>query len=123
MLLGFEPEIIDKDKSESKYKADITRVVDRILIHCSIVGGTYENSFKSDVIYSFVPNNSPGSKLDIQPFYPIYLPLKETMIRKIRIKITDQNARPIDLNDQHVDYLLNIRPLVSLLVSSLILSK
>ena len=112
-LLGFEPGIIDKDKCESKYKADITRGVDRILIHCSIVGGTYENSFESDVIYSFVPNNSPGSMLDIQPFHPIYLPLKETMIRKIRMKITDQNTRPIDLNNQHVDYLLNIRPMVS----------
>ncbi len=108
-VFGFEPQIVNQPRIESKYKADITRGVDRVLIHCSIVGGTYENSFESDVVYSFVPNVSPGSILDIQPFHPIYLPLKETTIRKIRMMITDQNDRPIDLNGQHVDYLLNIR--------------
>ena len=107
-MFGFKPEIIEKDKSESKFKADITREVDRILIHCSIVGGSYENSFESDVIYSFVPNDSPGSILNIQPFHPIYLPLIEEIIRKIRMRITDQNDRPIDLNGQHIDYLLNV---------------
>lgn len=108
-MFGFEPEIIDQPKSESKYKADITRGVDRVLIHCSIVGGTYENSYESDVIYSFVPNVDPGSMLDIQPFHPIYLPLKDLTIRKIRMILTDQNDRPIDLNGEHVDYLLNIK--------------
>ena len=108
-MFGFEPKEFYEPKSESTYKADITRGVDRVLIHCSIVGGSYENSFESDVIYSFVPNVSPGSILDIQPFHPIYLPLKDNVIRKIRVRITDQNDRLIDLNGQHVDYLLNIR--------------
>ena len=108
-IFGFEPQIINQSKAESKFKADITRGVDRILIHCSIVGGTYENTFESDVIYSFVPNVTPGSILDIQPFHPIYLPLKEVTIRKIRMRITDQNDRPIDLNGQNLDYLLNIK--------------
>ncbi len=82
--------------------------MDRVLIHCSIVGGTYENTFESDVIYSFVPNVAPGSILDIQPFHPIYLPLEEITIRKIRMRVTDQNDRYIDLNGQNLDYLLNI---------------
>ena len=51
---------------------------------------------------------SPGSILNIQPFHPIYHPLKDEIVRKIRMRITDQNDRPIDLNGQHVDYLLNI---------------
>ncbi len=51
-IFGFEPQIINQPRTESKYKADITRGVDRVLIHCSIVGGTYENSFESDVIYT-----------------------------------------------------------------------
>jgi hypothetical protein len=108
-IFGFEPQTINQPKAESKFKADITRGVDRVLIHCSIVGGTYENTFESDVIYSFVPNVAPGSILDIQPFHPIYLPLKETTIRKIRMRVTDQNDRLIDLNGQNLDYLLNIK--------------
>lgn len=107
-IFGFEPQIIDNSQ-ESKRKSDITRGVDRILIHCSIVGGSYENSFESDVIYSFVPNDSPGSILNIQPFHPIYLPLKEEIVRKIRMRLTDQDDRPIDLNEQNVDYLLEIK--------------
>ncbi len=78
--------------------------MDRVLIHFSIVGGTYENTFESDVI-----NVPPGSILDIQLFHPIYLPLKEKTIRKIRLKITDQSDRLIDLNGQNLDCLLNIR--------------
>jgi hypothetical protein len=110
-IFGFESEIINQSKAESKFKADIIRGVDRVLTDCSIVRGTYENTFKSDVIYSFVSNVPPGSVLDIQPFHPIYLPLKEKTIRKIRMRVTDQNDRPIDLNGQNLDYLLNIRSL------------
>ncbi len=58
-IFGFEPQIINQSKAESKFKADITRGVDRVLIHCSIVGGTYENTIESDVIYSFIPNVAP----------------------------------------------------------------
>jgi hypothetical protein len=108
-IFGFEPQIIDQPKSESKFKADVTRSVDRVLIHCSIVGGTYENTFESDVIYSFVLNVTPGSILNILPFHPIYLPLKDITIRKIRMRVTDQNDRFIDLNGQNLDYLLNIK--------------
>jgi hypothetical protein len=65
-IFGFEPQIIDQSKAESKLKADILRGVDRVLIPCSIVDATYENTFESDVIYSFVPNVAPSSILDIQ---------------------------------------------------------
>ncbi len=32
-IFGFEPEIINQSKTESKFEADITRGVDRVLIH------------------------------------------------------------------------------------------
>lgn len=108
-MFGFDPEILEEPRVESTYKADITMGVNRVLIHCSIVGGTYENSAESDVIYSFVPNAPPGSILNIHPFHPIYLPLKDTVIRKIRMMITDEKDRFIELNGQHIGYLLNIR--------------
>ncbi len=41
-ILGFESKIIDKDKNEGKYLINISKGIDRILIHYSLV----ENSLK-----------------------------------------------------------------------------
>jgi len=50
-ILGFESKIIDKDKTNDKYPINISKGIDRILIHCSLVKNSYLNNVKSDVIY------------------------------------------------------------------------
>src|SRR5258708_6091952 len=36
-IFGFESKVIDKDKTEGKYPINISKGIDRILIHCSLV--------------------------------------------------------------------------------------
>jgi hypothetical protein len=71
-ILDYESKIIDKDKTEEKYSINISKGIDRILIHCSLVENSYLNNVKIDVLYSFVPETPPSSLITINPNPPIY---------------------------------------------------
>jgi hypothetical protein len=97
---------MDHDKTEGKYPISITKGNDRVLIHCSLVENYYLNNVKSDVIYSFVPETPPGSLITINPNPPIYLPVREKrLIQSIRMQITDQENRLLELNNEPVTFI------------------
>jgi len=108
-LLGFASKIVTATE-EGTNGVDITRGVNSLVIHCSIVTGSYENSTGSDVLYTFVPRSSPGSNIEVSPNYPIYLPLSESrQIMSINMRITDQQGRLINFNGENVTYVIHIR--------------
>jgi hypothetical protein len=89
---------------------DITRGVNSLSIHCSLVQGSYENEIASDVIYSFSPDKSPGELLNIEVGQRIYLPINQIgQINNIRMRLTDQQDREVDLNSEDTVYLLHLR--------------
>ena len=62
-LLGSTENKIDKSKkSENVPHLDIAELV---LIHCNLVNNNYQQ--KSRILYTFVPNKSFGSLLEISP--------------------------------------------------------
>ena len=66
-LLGSNENKITKDKNvENVPHLEITEVV-----HCNMVNNDYQHD--SRVLYTFVPNKSFGSFLDISPSNHIYL--------------------------------------------------
>ena len=68
-LLGSTENKITKDKNgENVPHLEITEVV---LVHCNIVNNDYQQD--SRVLYTFVPNKSFGSILDISPANHIFL--------------------------------------------------
>jgi hypothetical protein len=109
-VLGYEKTIVT-ESSEGSKTVDITRGVNSILIHCSLISSSYNNGVTSDILYSFLPDKPPGNLLDISPNTPIYLPINEIcQIKSIRMRITDQQNRPVRLNGEHATYLLHFRP-------------
>lgn len=109
-ILGFDPKVIDQDKTEGKHPINISYGIDRILIHCSLVDQSYLNNVKSDVIYSFVPETPPGSLITVNPNPPIYLPVREKkFIQTIRMQISDQQNRLLELNDEPVTFMLHLK--------------
>jgi hypothetical protein len=90
--------------------ANITRSVNSLLIHCSLATGNFENGTSSDLLYSFVPAQNPGTLIDVNPQgSPIYLPINtDQNIQSIRMYLTDQLGRPIDLNGENTTYLLEL---------------
>jgi len=108
-LLGFTSIIVSSSQSGAN-PADITRGINSLVIKNSLVTESYDNGASSDILYSFVPNVSPGSLINIEPVTLIYLPINtNNYIHNIRMTLHDNKGRLVKLNGEHVFYLLDIR--------------
>ena len=87
---------ITKDKNgENVPHLEITEVV---LVHCNIVNNDYQQD--SQVLYTFVPNKSFGSLLDISPSNHILLKTFNSEYDEIVVWFTDQNSQPLEIEDR-----------------------
>ena len=108
-LIGFD-KLTPYTVTSSEKLTNITRSVDAIQIRCSITSSNV-NGYMSDVIYQFstqdLINSYPFTKkpTDIGELYGI---CNTTDISNIRIRITDQLGRLINLNNQEVALTLSI---------------
>ena len=108
-LLGFEKKIYTAT-GYSPNLPDITRSVDNVFIHTNIISDSFLSSDKSDVIYKFGVDNLPLSyPFHIQPFHLVFNKINTNRIRDLRIYITDELNRPLDLNNIPVSLILIIR--------------
>ena len=86
-LLGSTENKITEDKNgENVPHLDITEVV---LVHCNIVNNDYEQD--SRVLYTFIPNKTFGSLLEISPKNHIFLKTFNSEFQAIEVWFTDQN--------------------------------
>jgi hypothetical protein len=114
-ILGFDSQVLSSTGGleilfSSENTVDITNGITSLSLHCSIVGGSYENSQSSDVIYSFSPNVSPGSLIQLHPNQLLYLPVvPKDSIQDVRFRLTDQSGKSIDLNGEHVNFILHMK--------------
>ena len=94
-VLGSIKNKITKDKNgENVPHLEITEVV---LVHCNIVNNDYQHD--SRVLYTFVPNKSFGSLLDISPSNHIFLKTFNSEYDEIVVWFTDQNSKPLEIED------------------------
>ena len=95
-LLGSTKNKITKDKNgESVPHLEITEIV---LVHCNMVNNDYQHD--SRVLYSFVPDKSFGSLLDISPSNHIFLKTFNSEFDEIIVWLTDQNNKPREIEDR-----------------------
>ena len=109
-ILGFTKQILSYGIHQSPFIIDI-ETVNSILVHCDIVTGSYVNEKRSNVIYNFTQKVSPGFKVIERPKPTlIYLPVvKQSEIRSIRLRLTDQNGKLIDLMGEKITIDILIR--------------
>ena len=74
---------------------EITEVA---LVHRNIVNKNYQQN--SRVLYTFVPNKSFGQLLDISTNNFIFLKTFDSEFSYIEVWFTDQNSRPLDVEDK-----------------------
>ena len=87
---------ITKEKNgENMPHLEITEVV---LVHCNIVNNDYQQD--SRVLYTFVPNKSFDSLLDIFPSNHIFLKKFNSEYDEIVVWFTDQNSKPLEIEDR-----------------------
>ena len=110
-LLGFNTtSSIGYGYNKSQNIVDITKV-NLVLVNTDIISGSYVNGSESPAIYSFDPNKvSPGYKIDEKPNPSlIYYPINRKKIHDIRVWLTDQDSKPIDLRCERVIVKLHIQ--------------
>ena len=94
-LLGSTKNDVDKDKDgEDVSKLESVAVV---LIHCNLVNNSYQQASK--VLFTFVPNKQFGQLITISPHILTMLKTTNAEFQSIQIWFTDQNNRPLEIED------------------------
>ena len=95
-LVGSTENKITKDKNgENVPHLEITEV----LVHCNIVNNDYQQY--SQVLYTFVPNKSFGSLLEIS-LYNIFLKTFNSEYDEVIVWFTNQNSQSLEIEDRVV---------------------
>ena len=95
-LLGSTVSKINKDKNdENVLNLEVFEVV---LVHGNLVNNDYQQ--ESRILYTFVPNKTFGSLLEISPRNHVFLKTFNSEFREIKVWLTDQKSRPLEVEDK-----------------------
>ena len=90
-LLGSTESKITKDKNGEK-------VVELVLVHCNLVNNDHQQD--SRIFFTFVPNKSLGSLLEISPTNQVFFKTFNSEFQEVKIWFTDQTSKPLELEDK-----------------------
>ena len=94
-LLESTKKDVDKDKDgEDVPKLESVEVV---LVHCNLVNNSYQQASK--VLFTFVPNKQFGQLITISPHLLTMLKTINAEFQSIQLWFTDQNNRPLEIED------------------------
>ena len=94
-LLGSSKKDIDKNKDEEIVPR--LETVEVVLVHRSLVNNNYQQASK--VLFTFVPNKQFGQLITITPHSLTMLKTTNAKFSFIEIWFTDQNNRPLEIED------------------------
>ena len=103
-IYGFESKTyLATTKSRRFVSENIVNItpVNTVLVHCSCIGGgSYVNGKLSSVIHTFAPNTEPGCQVLVSSKKYLYQPIATDVIRQIDCWLTDQDFRPVNLQNE-----------------------
>ena len=89
-LLGSTESKITNDKNGENVPN--LEVAELVLVHC--------NQQDSRILFTFVPNKSIGSLLEISPTNHVFLKKFNSEFQEVKIWFTDQTSKPLELEDK-----------------------
>ena len=95
-LLGNTESKITKDKNGENVPH--LEVVELVLVHYNLVNNNYQQD--SRILYTFVPNKTVDSLLEISPKNHIFLETLNSEFQEIKIWFTDQTSKPLEAEDR-----------------------
>jgi hypothetical protein len=82
--------------------------VESVSVHCNLVNNRYQS--ENSLIYSFTPDKSFGNLLNIKPHFPYWRNTRtNTDINEIVVWFTDQDNKPLDIEDPKIRVELQIK--------------
>ena len=85
-------------KDENGGNVPHLEVAELILIYCHLVNNNYQQN--SRILYTFTPDKSFGSLLQISPPNHIFLKIFNSEFQETKVWFTDQNNRPLEVKDK-----------------------
>ena len=95
-LLGSTESKITKDKNGENVPH--LEIVELVLVHCNLVNNNYQQD--SRILYTFVPNKTFGSLLEISPTNYVFLKTFNSEFQEIKIWFTDETSKPLEVEDK-----------------------
>ena len=95
-LLGSTESKITKDKKGENIPH--LEVFELVLVHYNLVNNDYQQD--SRILYTFVPNKTFGSLLEISPKDHVFLKTFNSEFQEINIWFTDQTSKPLEVEDR-----------------------
>ena len=95
-LLGSTVSKINKDKNDKNVPH--LEVAELVFVHCNLVNNDYQQD--SRILYTFVPNKTFGSLLEISPKNHVFLKTINSEFQEVKIWFTDQTSKPLELEDK-----------------------
>ena len=95
-LLGSTKNKITEDKNVENVPH--LEIIEVVLVHCNMVNNDCQQD--SRVLYTFVPNKSFGSLLDISPSNHIFLKTFNSEYDEIVVWFTYQNSKALEIEDR-----------------------
>ena len=95
-LLGSAESKVTKDKNGENVPH--LEIVEVVLVHCNLVNDDSQQNSK--ILYTFVPNKTFGSLLEISPPNHDFLKTFNSEFQEIKIWFTDQTSKPLEVEDK-----------------------
>ena len=95
-LLGSAENKMTKDKNGENVPH--LEIVEVVLVHCNLINDDYQQN--SRILYTFVPNKTFGSLLEISPPNHVFLKTFNSEFQEIKIWFTDQTSKPLEIEDK-----------------------
>ena len=95
-LLGSTESKITKNKDAENVPH--LEAVELVLVHCTLVNNDYLQD--SRILFTFVPNKSFGSLLEISPTNHVFLKTFNSEFQEVKVWFTDQTSKPLELEDK-----------------------
>ena len=95
-LLGSTESKITKNKNGENVPH--LEVVELVLVYCNLVNNDYQQD--SRILFTFVPNKTFGSLLEISPTNQFFLKTFNSEFQEVKIWFTEQTSNPLELEDK-----------------------
>ena len=95
-LLGSTKSKITKDKNSENIPH--LEIVELVLVHCNLVNNDYQQD--SRIFFTFVPNKSFGSLLEISLTNHVFLKTFNSGFQEVKVWFTDQTSKSLELEDK-----------------------
>ena len=86
------------DKTKNEEKVPCLEVVEVVLVQRNLADNQYQQ--KSEVLYTFTPNKFYAYLLNVEPSKLVFLKTYNTEFDETIITFTDQNGRPLEIEDK-----------------------